>query len=86
MTSEAPLGARPGAAATASPAVPHVEPLSPAERTLAAMLRRGAERHGDRPLLSFGDATWSHRGLLRLVARGPRVFAPPAWRPATGWR
>jgi len=68
MTSEAPLGARSGAAATTSPASARVEPLPPAERTLAAMLRRGAERHGDRPLLTFGDATWSHRGLLRLVA------------------
>jgi len=45
-----------------------IEPLAPAERTLPAMLRRGAERHGDRPLLSFGDATWSHRQLPRLAA------------------
>ena len=62
-----------------------VEPLPPAERTLPAMLAHGAARHGDRPLLSFGDATWSHRAVQRLaaaraetlrsagVARGDRV-------------
>ncbi|MEP7301952.1 MAG: ATP-dependent acyl-CoA ligase [Caldimonas sp.] len=62
-----------------------IEPLPPAERTVPAMLLRGAGRHGDRPLLSFGDATWSHRDLPRLaaaraaslraagVARGDRV-------------
>ena len=45
-----------------------IEPLPPAERTLPAMLARGAERHGDRPLLRFGPASWSHRDLPRLAA------------------
>jgi crotonobetaine/carnitine-CoA ligase len=51
-----------------------LQPLPPAERTVPAMLQRGAERHGDRPLLTFGDATWSHRGLLRLVAARARAL------------
>ena len=45
-----------------------IEPLAPAERTLPAMLRRGAERHGDRPLLAFGARSWSHGELPRLAA------------------
>jgi crotonobetaine/carnitine-CoA ligase len=45
-----------------------IEPLPPAERTLPAMLRRGAARHGERPLLYFGAASWSHRDLPRLAA------------------
>ena len=45
-----------------------VEPLPPAERTVPAMLLRGAERFGDQPLLSFGERTWSHRELPGLVA------------------
>ena len=45
-----------------------IEPLPPAERTLPAMLARGAARHGDRPLVSFGAASWSHRDLPRLAA------------------
>jgi len=46
-----------------------IEPLPPAERTLPAMLARGAARHGDRPLVSFGrSASWSHRDLPRLAA------------------
>ena len=62
-----------------------IEPVPPAERTLPAMLGRGAARHGDRPLLGFGAASWSHRDMPRLaaaraatlreagVARGDRV-------------
>jgi len=62
-----------------------IEALAPDQRTLPAMLRRGAERHGDRPLLVFGARSWSHRDLPRLaaaraatlraagVARGDRV-------------
>ncbi|MGZ5687733.1 MAG: hypothetical protein ACXWIQ_08440, partial [Caldimonas sp.] len=44
-----------------------IEPLPPAERTLPAMLGRGAARHGERPLLGFGAASWSHRDLPRLA-------------------
>ena len=44
------------------------EALAPAERTLPAMLRRGAARHGERPLLGFGAASWSHRDLPQLAA------------------
>jgi len=45
-----------------------IEALPPAERTLPAMLDRGAARHGDKPLLAFGAASWSHRDLPRLAA------------------
>jgi len=45
-----------------------IEALAPEERTLPAMLRRGAERHGDRPLLGFGTRSWSHRELPPLAA------------------
>jgi len=45
-----------------------IEPLPPAERTLPAMLARGAARHGDRPLAGFGATWWSHRDLPRLAA------------------
>jgi len=45
-----------------------IEALAPAERTLPAMLRRGAERHGERPLLAFGTRSWTHHDLPRLAA------------------
>jgi len=45
-----------------------IEALAPGERTLPAMLRRGAERHGDRALVGFGARSWSHRDLPRLAA------------------
>lgn len=34
-------------------------PFAPDERTVPAMLTRQAQRHGDRPLVSTGGATWS---------------------------
>jgi len=45
-----------------------IEALAAAERTLPAMLRRGAQRHGERPLLAFGARSWTHRDLPRLAA------------------
>ncbi|HSC64181.1 MAG TPA: ATP-dependent acyl-CoA ligase [Caldimonas sp.] len=45
-----------------------IEALAPHERTLPAMLRRGAERHGERPLLAFGARAWTHRDGPRLAA------------------
>ena len=45
-----------------------IEALPPAERTLPAMLDRGAARHGERPLLVFDARSWSHRDLPRLAA------------------
>ncbi len=57
---------RPEASSLASATA--IEPLPPAERTLPAMLARGAARHGERPLLGFGDASWSHGDLPRLAA------------------
>ena len=45
-----------------------IEPLPPHERTLPAMLRRGAEHHGDRPLLAFGARSWSHGDLPQIAA------------------
>ena len=53
-----------------------VEPLPPAERTVPAMLLRGAERHGERTLLSFGDRSWSHREMPgRIAARAETLRA-----------
>ncbi|MEO5845400.1 MAG: ATP-dependent acyl-CoA ligase, partial [Caldimonas sp.] len=46
-----------------------IEPLPPTERTLPAMLARGAERWGARPLLVFGSQVWSHRDLPRLAVK-----------------
>ncbi len=64
-----------------------LEPLPPAERTLPAMLRRGAERHGDRPLLTFGDDDLvASRAAAPGARRGGGAGAPPAWRAATGSR
>ena len=57
---------RPGAGSPALSTT--IEPLPHARRTLPAMLLRGAERHGRRSLLAFGDATWSHRDLPRVAA------------------
>ena len=56
---------RPEASSLASATA--VEPLAPAERTLPTMLSRGAARHGERPLLGFGAASWSHDDLPRLA-------------------
>ncbi len=54
--------------ASATGASSSIQPLPPSERTLPAMLARGASRHGARPLLGFGAASWSHRDLPRLAA------------------
>ena len=43
--------------------------LSPRERTLPAMLRRAAERYGDRPLATMTGAEWRHRDAAEIVAR-----------------
>src|SRR5258708_29262085 len=39
------------------------------ERTVPAMLRRAAERHGDRPLVKIAGGEWHHRDALEIVAR-----------------
>ncbi|MCE9657497.1 MAG: AMP-binding protein [Burkholderiales bacterium] len=53
-----------------------MEPLPPAERTLPAMLARGAAQHGDQPLVRFGAEAWSHRELPgRAAARGAALRA-----------
>jgi carnitine-CoA ligase len=43
--------------------------FAPAERTLPAMLAGQAERHGDRPLVSAGDANWSYAETAAAAAR-----------------
>ena len=60
-------------------------PVPLAQRTLPAMLRRQAERYGDRPLLSVAGRSWTHRDAMQAgsrraaslrragVARGDRV-------------
>src|SRR5258708_23114273 len=39
------------------------------ERTVPAMLRRAAERHGERPLVKIAGGEWRHRDALAIVAR-----------------
>jgi crotonobetaine/carnitine-CoA ligase len=51
-----------------------IAPLPAAERTLPRMLMHGAERHGERPVLSFGDARWSHADVPRLAALRARAL------------
>jgi len=46
-----------------------VAALPPHERTLVAMLQRGAERFGDRPLVALSGASWSHREAGAVAAR-----------------
>jgi len=43
--------------------------FAPAERTLPAMLMGQAERHGDRPLVSAGDDTWTYTETAAAAAR-----------------
>ena len=45
-------------------------PALPArERTLPDMLRRAADRFGDRPLLAIAGASWTHREAADAAAR-----------------
>jgi crotonobetaine/carnitine-CoA ligase len=43
--------------------------FAPLERTLPAMLMRQAERHGDKPLVSAGDARWTYAEAAAAAAR-----------------
>ncbi len=43
--------------------------LAPRERTLPRMLEQAATRFGDRSLVTFGDAGWSHRLARDIAAR-----------------
>ena len=43
--------------------------LAPAERTLPAMLRRAAERFGERALLEIPGGAWRHRDAVEAVSR-----------------
>jgi crotonobetaine/carnitine-CoA ligase len=43
--------------------------FAPAERTLPAILVRQAKRHGERPLASAGDATWTFAQTAAVAAR-----------------
>jgi crotonobetaine/carnitine-CoA ligase len=43
--------------------------FAPAQRTLPAMLTRQAERHGDKPLASAGDASWTFAQTAGAAAR-----------------
>ncbi|MCK9513483.1 MAG: ATP-dependent acyl-CoA ligase [Pigmentiphaga sp.] len=49
--------------------------FAPARRTIAHLLRDGAERHGHRPLLSIGGQTWSHADMVAQVARRAATLA-----------
>ncbi|HML14763.1 MAG TPA: ATP-dependent acyl-CoA ligase [Xanthobacteraceae bacterium] len=46
-----------------------VQSFAPAQRTLPAMLMRQAERHGDKPLASAGEASWSYAQTAAAAAR-----------------
>src|SRR5205807_648781 len=43
--------------------------FAPAQRTLPAMLARQAQRHGDKPLASAGDASWTFAQTAVAAAR-----------------
>jgi len=47
----------------------HASDVPPAERTLPGLLRRQAERHGDRPCLELPGARWRHADAADAVAR-----------------
>ncbi|MBV9537469.1 MAG: ATP-dependent acyl-CoA ligase [Acidisphaera sp.] len=47
----------------------------PADRTVPHMLRRGAERYGQRPLLRAGDEAWSFAEAPGIAARAAGRFA-----------
>ena len=44
-------------------------PLPSHERTLPAILQHAAERFGDRPLVTLGGVSWSHRETAGIAAR-----------------
>ena len=46
-----------------------LDSLAPSERTLPAMLKRQAERFGDRPFLAIAGSEWRHRDAARTAAR-----------------
>jgi crotonobetaine/carnitine-CoA ligase len=43
--------------------------FAPADRTLPIMLTRQAERHGDKPLATAGDASWTYAQAAAAAAR-----------------
>jgi len=43
--------------------------IAPAERTVPGLLKRQAERHGDRPCLEMPGARWRHADAADAVAR-----------------
>jgi crotonobetaine/carnitine-CoA ligase len=43
--------------------------FAPADRTLPAMLIRQAERHGDKPLVTAGDISWTYAETAAAAAR-----------------
>ncbi len=49
--------------------------LPTSEQTLPVMLQRAAERHGDRPLLRWGEAAWSYSELRDDTARAAGAIA-----------
>jgi len=51
------------------------------ERTLPTMLTRQAERYGDRVLVRAGDASWSYRQAVEIVARSAGRLLAAGLRP-----
>jgi crotonobetaine/carnitine-CoA ligase len=54
--------------------LPPVEAFAPAQRTVPEMLRRQAERHGDRPLFICGGEQWTFAGARDIAARHAGVL------------
>ncbi len=55
--------------------------MNRAQRTLPQMLAVQAERHGDRPLLTVGDVTWTFRDAANVAARRAGMLAAAGIRP-----
>jgi crotonobetaine/carnitine-CoA ligase len=51
-----------------------VEAFAPSQRTVPEMLRRQAERHGDRPLFICGGEQWTYAGARDIAARHAGVL------------
>jgi len=49
--------------------------IAPAERTLPAMLRRQARRHGERPFVRIAGAEWRHADAAGVAARCGAMLA-----------
>ena len=54
--------------------------LTPAQRTLPAMLQRQADCFGEHTLLRLGDQHWRHADAAKLAAAGAAALTQAGWR------